>query len=379
MKKYAKYFIPVIIIVVGFLAMNFLISLKKKTPKHEIVISSKIVSTEEVKLQSVVTNISLFGRAATSEPIMLNSEVNGILESGDIDFKVSESFSKGDLICKVDDRQAMYTLNSAKSDLLNALANVLPEIKVDFEHDYRVWQDYFNSCTFDSKLSPLPEVSNDKIHLYLSRFNVYKLYYNVLNLEIILEKHYFYAPFDGSITKANLQAGSSVRVGLLIGEIINTKEMEIAVPVETKNISWIDKNKNVVIKSSEFSKEWTGVITRIGSNVDTRTQTVDIFIKVDNGKDGQILNNVFVEVEFQGKAIENSFAIPSMALYEESYVYLIKDGKLARQNVNLIRRESSRVIISSGIKTGDMIVVEALQGVASGMLAKSKSNLSGAN
>ncbi len=377
MMKYMKYIIPVVIVAVGFVGMNFLTSLKKKTAKQEVEVITKIVSTTEVKLQPVMTHINLFGRATTTEPIMLNSEVNGILEKGNIDFKVSETFSKGDLICKVDDRQALYSLNSAKSDLLNALANLLPEIKVDFEKDYMVWQKYFNNCTFDTKLAPLPEITNDKIHLYLSRFNVYKLFYNVLNLEIVLEKHYFYAPFNGSITKTNIQAGSSVRLGVLIGEIINTQDMEIAVPVDTKNILWIDKHNSVRIRSAEFSNEWTGTITRVGSNIDTRTQTVDVYIKVNQEKENQLLNNVFVEVEFSGKEIENSFAVPSMALYEESYVYLLKDGTLLRQDVKLIRRESSRVIITGGIQTGDIIVVEALQGVASGMLARSKSNMSG--
>ena len=32
-----------------------------------------------------------------------------------------------------------------------------------------------------------------------------------------------------------------------------------------------------------------------------------------------------------------------MALYEESYVYLLNDGKLQRQEVKLARRESDRV------------------------------------
>ncbi len=377
MSKYMKYIIPVIIIAVGVVLMLFLSSLKKKTLKQDPVVASKIVVTEEVKLHPVASHINLFGRAATSEPVMLNSEVNGVLEKGDIDFKVSQKFFKGDLICKIDDRQAKYSLNSAKSDLLNALANVLPEIKVNFENEYTVWQEYFNNCKFDSKITPLPEVTNEKIHLYLSRFNVYKFYYNALSLEIILDKHYFYAPFDGSIIKTNLQVGSSVRIGEQIGEIINTADMEISVPVETKNILWIDKDKNVTIKSKEFSREWSGKISRIGSNIDTRTQTVNLFIKVNQEKNNPLLNGVFVEVEFQGKLVENAFAIPPMALYEESYVYLVKDGRLQKQSVRLVRRESDRVIITDGIKTGDIIVVEALQGVASGMPARSKTNMSG--
>ncbi len=359
--------------------MNWLISLKKKTPKQEPVITSKIVATEIVNLQPIISQIQLFGRAATSSPVQLNSEVTGVLEKGDIEFKVSEEFSKGDLLCKIDDRQAKYSLNSAKSDLLNALANMLPEIKTEFPTEFDIWQTYFNQSNFESKIAPLPKVTHDKIHLYLSRFNGYKLYYNALNLEIILDKYYFYAPFDGSITSTNIQVGSSVRAGTQIGEIINIADMEIAVPVETKNILWVDQDKDVLVRASEFSKEWTGTVTRIGSSIDPKTQTVDIFVKVNQETNNRLLNNVFVEVQFQGKPVEDAFAIPPMALYENSFVYLLKNGKLLKQNVNLIRRENNRVIIKDGINTGDTIVVEAMQGVASGMSASSKKDIVGGN
>ena len=73
--------------------------------------------------------------------------------------------------------------------------------------------------------------------------------------------------------------------------------MEISVPVETNNIGWIDTTNIAKIKSSESPQEWNGNITRIGDNVDMNTQTVNIYIKIDNQNSNQLLNNIFVGVD----------------------------------------------------------------------------------
>ena len=166
-------------------------SFKEDPPEQKRQIKAKIVDAEVVELSDVTSKIIGYGRVNSAQPVILISEVNGILTSGSSPFRPAQNFKNGDILIKVDDRQIRLDINSAKSDLLNALSTVLPEIKVDFPNDFNIWQNYFNSITYDKKLDPLPEINNQKIKLFLSRFNVYKLYYQIRNLEIQLEKHYF--------------------------------------------------------------------------------------------------------------------------------------------------------------------------------------------
>ncbi len=370
MKSSTKIALPILILVIGFVAMWGLLSLKTKTPKRPPEVRTKIVETTVVRLQPVRTKITAYGRVASSQPVLLHAEVAGTLHPGVVPFKPAQSFSKGDLLVKIDDRQARLALNSMISDLLTALATVLPEIKVDFPDEYQLWQDYFDSCRFDKKIAPLPETDNPRVKLFLSRFNVYKLYFSVRNLEILLDKHFFIAPFDGSIVSANLRVGSSVRNGTLLGEIINLEQMEIAVPVEAKDIRWIDRQQPVTFTSSEMPGRWTGKIIRVGSNIDTRTQTVQIYISVDDGPAATLLNGTFLKAHIPGQSIDSAFAVPPKAIYEDGYVYLIIDGKLARRAVRILRRENNQVIVNDGIENGDTLVVEVMQGVAPGMPAK---------
>ena len=360
---------PIGILVIGFILMQVLLSLRSEPPRRIPQARAKMVKAEVVRLDSVASSIIAFGRLTTAQPVVLYSEVNGVLMPGDVTFQPAQSFQKGDLLLKVDDRQARLELNSAKSDLLTALAIVLPEIKVDFPEEYQIWQAYFDKFTFDNKLETLPETKNQKIKLYLSRFNVFKLYFQVRNLEILLNKHYFYAPFSGSIVSADLRVGSTTRGGTRLGELINLENLEVEVPVPSPDVRWIDRDRPVLFTSTEIEGEWKGRIKRIGKTIDQRTQSLQVFMTVNkNGEEG-LYNGVFLRAEIPGLVIPNSFVIPRKALYNEKYVYLIKQGRLDYREVEIARKEADSIILTGGIQNGDTLVTDVLQGVAPGMSA----------
>lgn len=367
--KAKQIYIPVGILAFGFLLMMFLLNTKSEQPKRKQVVRPKVVEAKIIELKDINSEIVAFGRLASSQPIILYSEVAGILEKGSIQFQSASSFRKGDLLIKVDDRQIKLDLNSTKSDFLNALAAVLPEIKVDFPGEYEKYQQYFNNCNFETKLQSLPATKNQKIKLFLTRFNVYKLYYNVKNLEIRLEKHFFYAPFTGSIVSADLHVGSSVRSGSKIGEIINLDNLEVEIPVATHDIRWIKQNKLVILTSSEIEGQWSGKIKRIGKNIDERTQTVQVFVSVESDDKDILVNGVFLKAAIPGNIIKNAVSVPSRAIYNESFVYLVNNKKLDYRKINVVRRQSDSVIVRGEIQNGDTLVTNLLQGVAPGMPA----------
>ena len=352
--------------------MQFLSSFKTTPAKEKPTQSIKIVETRVIAQQDVPAEIIAYGRLASSQPVILYSEVDGTLERGDLPFRPGQSFKKGDLLLKIDTRQIKLDINTSKSELLTALASVLPEIKVDFPEEFSVWQDYFNNCRFDKRIPELPAAANQKIKLYLSRFNVYKIYFTIRDLEILHEKHFFYAPFDGSIITADLRVGSNARPGTRLGEIINLENLEAEMPVSADDIQWIDRSRSVTLTSSEIEGIWTGSIRRIGKTIDKRTQTVQTYIAVDQPGDDNLYDGVFLKATIPGKIIPNAFVVPRKALYEQEFVYVIENERLSYRQVQIVRRQPEYVIVNDGLKDGDLLVVEMLQGVATGMLARPK-------
>ncbi len=144
--------------------------------------------------------------------------------------------------------------------------------------------------------------------------------------------------------------------------------MEVEASIAITDIQWIDYSKPVKITSNQLSGVWQGKIKRISDDIDGQNQTASAFISINNRRD--LVNGVFLKVEIPGKVLKNSLSVSRKALYNEEYVYLIKNGKLDYRKVEIARKETDRALISSGVSQGDTLVTELMQGVAPGMLAK---------
>lgn len=367
MKKALKIVVPAIILLAGFGLMQLFLSMREEPPKMPPSPRQVTANAMVVQLADVEAEIVGFGRLKSAQPVQLISEVAGTLERGDVAFLPGQRFRRGDTLVQVDSRQIRLELSTAKSDFLNALASVLPEIRVDYPDEYATWQNYFDACAFDKPLPELPDAKDRRIKLFLSRYNVYKLYFSIRNQEIRLEKHFFVAPFNGSVVTTELRAGSSVRSGSMIGSIINLDDMEVEVPIPADDVSWIDRSKPVVLTSSEMNGTWYGRVSRVGDAIDKSTQTIPVFVSVGNG--GGLYDGAFLRAEIPGKPVPNAVEVPRKALYNEHYVYLIDRGTLDYRKVNILRKQTTTAIISNGIASGDTLVVELLQGVSRGMPA----------
>jgi RND family efflux transporter MFP subunit len=372
MKKRFLYIIPALILIVGFLLMMWFFSMKEVPTRKSLEPIPKLVETEVVRLSNIPTTITSFGRISSAQPIALYSEVGGTIMRGDLAFQAAQSFKKGQLLLKIDDRRTRYELNSRISEFLKALAGFLAEVKTTFPDEYDRWQQYFDNIEFEKRLSPLPETEDKRMKLYLARFNIYQLYYAILNLEVTLEKHFIYAPFDGSIAEVVLYEGSNVKSGSLLGKIINMENLEVEVPVALADLQWIDYRGKVIVNSSAVPGSFNGSLVRIGSTIDERTQTVPVFVGLKNYRDINLLDGLFMEAEIPGIEIDSAFSIPRRALYGERYVYLIKEGVLEYRQVAIARRENDRIIINGGLHDGDTLVTEILQGAGPGMPAKAR-------
>ena len=370
MKKRIAYGIPLLILLAGVLSFFFFASFRERPPRRTPEEMVKVVEVEPVQLRDIPAEIVAYGRVISAQPVILYSEVTGMLEQGAVPFKPGQQFRRGDLLVKVDTRQIVLDINTTKSELLTALAGVLPEIKIDFPDQYRIWQDYFNRCTFDRPVPELPQAANQKIKLYLSRFNVYKLYFTIRDLEIMYEKHFFCAPFEGSIATADLRIGSNVRPGTKIGEIINLEMLEASLPVPAEDVPWIDHQQPVQLTSAEIPGSWQGRITRIGTTIDTKTQTVQVYVTVDHNFGDGLYDGVFVKAIITGRTIPRAVIVPRRAIYEEQFVYVVRNGVLDYRNVGIARKQPDAVVVTSGLAEGELLVTQMLQGVYSGMRAR---------
>lgn len=270
--------VPALIIGAGVWGMFSLQSSKKETQRPSPTQPTRIVIAESVTLADVPIRLEAFGRMVSQQPVNLINEVEGLLKQGDLAFLVESRFRKGQVLLVVDDRPIKLQIKGQKSALLNALARALPEIRIEYPDLYPAWQAYFDALDFDGDLQELPQAQNSKIKLFLSRFDVYSLYFNIRDLEILRDKHVIRAPFDGVVSSITLRPGATVRAGSQIAQLLNMEQLEVAVEVPVDKLAWISLGMPVTLTAEEMNQSWQGQVSRVGTSLDTETQTLKVYV-----------------------------------------------------------------------------------------------------
>ncbi|MCE7643042.1 efflux RND transporter periplasmic adaptor subunit [Vibrio fluvialis] len=87
------------------------------------------------------------------------------------------------------------------------------------------------------------------------------------------------------------------------------------------------------------------------------------------GQRPPLVRDTFVKVTLIGPPLKEQLAVPVTALHDET-LYLLKDGKLAIQPVNVDFIHNQLAVIKSGLNSGDVVVVSQLQPAVKGMPLK---------
>ena len=96
---------PFVIVLLGVAAMNKLTGMRQEVAARPAEIQPRVVNTSSVSPSAIEARIVAWGRLNSAQPLVLLSEAEGALMSGDIAFQQGQSFERGQLLLRVDDRQ----------------------------------------------------------------------------------------------------------------------------------------------------------------------------------------------------------------------------------------------------------------------------------
>ncbi|NPA44349.1 MAG: HlyD family efflux transporter periplasmic adaptor subunit [Chlorobi bacterium] len=347
-----------------FLAVSTIIamklkSMKKKDAKKEILEKKRYVKTITVKYEDIKSKLKETGRVASKNTVDLSTEVRGKILQGQVALKKGQSFKKGQLLIKIYNEEAKLALQSMKSRFLNSLANILPDLKTDFNENYNTWLNFFKEIDIKKTIPQLPEIKSNKEKIFLASRNIIADYYSIKSSEITLSKYYLYAPFNGTYTMVYAETGAVANPGQKIASMIRTDKLELEIPIEVENINFVHKGQTVSIISSYDNNEFKGKIIRISDFVDPKTQSVSVFIDISAHKNSRVYQGEYMTAIFSDIMIKDAIEVQRGAVFNQNDVYVVEDGKLKKQTVNILKVNDETVIIN-GLPEGTKIVNEAL-------------------
>jgi multidrug efflux pump subunit AcrA (membrane-fusion protein) len=350
--------------------MRFLAAQKEDLRRRPPIEAKRYVNAQPVKYGRVISPVTApGGRLASVAEVDIIAEASGRIQQGEVSLKKGADFSRGDVLFVVYPDEAALALKASKSQFLNTLANLLPDIKIDFPQYEEGLMEFFSSISLDDPLPPFPEVEDEKLKIFLTSRNVLSQYYNIRKDELQLSRRTTIAPFTGTFTQVNMEVGSYANAGSRVARAIKTDELELEVPIETFDAEWIRLGDKVKVFSDRRGVSSVGEVIRKGQFVDPNTQSQSIFILLKNHHSPNLLAGEYYRAEFPGHPVDGVMEIPRNCVFNTNEVFVIVDNRLEKRTINVIK-VNENTLIFNGLEEGEVLVTQPLINVLEGTLVE---------
>ncbi len=340
---------------------------KKQRPAPAKVV--KTVFTDTVQNGVVQIVIPANGNLIAKRRVELYSEVQGVFRGTGKLFRPGQTYNNGQTIIRVDAAEYYASVQSAKSNLYNSIAAIMPDLRLDFPDIFPKWQSYLNGFDLEKSTPKLPEMTSEKENFFITGRGIVSSYYNVKNLEQRLGKFNIRAPFTGILTEALVTEGSLIRNGQKLGEFIDPSVYEMEVALGKRYANLLKVGETVVLNTLDKSKTYSGRVSRVNGSIDATTQTINAYIEVI---DNDLKEGMYLEANLNAKSESDAIEVSRSLISDQNQMFVVKDSLLDLIDVNPVYFSNTKAVVK-GIPNGTVIISKPTPGAYAGMLVQAYS------
>ncbi len=390
----------------------------KPAPAPQAVRPVRTIKVGDLK---AITGREFPGRAKARDEVDLSFRVSGSLVSLPVD--VGSQVKTGDVIAAIDPRDFQAALDTNQGNLERAKANLLamergarPEeieqLKAALaqaessykqayaEHERNVslikTQSISKSefdVTYARASRTAAEVKSAREALNIGqagarpedleakRAEIKALEAAVTNAKNQLDYSVLKAPFDGKVAARYVDNFQTVQAKQTIVRLLDISKVEVTIQVPESLISLVPQVKKTICRFDALpGKEFIGEVTKVGSEASQTTRTYPVTVAVDQPEDAQILPGMAATVRRQPEENEAAAApdliVPPSALFtteagQGSCVWVVgADKKVARKAVKTGNLTPVGLVVTQGLKPGDLVVTAGVNSLREGQEVK---------
>jgi RND family efflux transporter MFP subunit len=320
--------------------------------------SPRAVRVEPVTSKDLPIRVTSVGRLAPDREVVISAEVPGILMQYNAD--VGGKVSAGETLAQLDPLDYKLALKEAEANLRSARIQLSMRKK---------------SYTRANRLLPekaiTPELFDQAETAYqAAQTTVSQLETMLAMAKRRLDKTAIKTPFGGHVTARYVETGQNIATGSPIMKIADMKAMRVKIYINELEYVHVDEDDPVTVTVEAFSQApLTGRVDKIGIQADSRTNTFEVEILVEN-PEFKLKAGLTARVSIQSKVIPNAVMIAqNTVLFREDRkeVFVLDADDLAEARVvTLGRMDGSEVEITEGLKAGDRLIISGAQYVKPG-------------
>ncbi len=288
--------------------------------------------------------------------------VTGRLQTRDVD--VGSTVKTGDKIAAIDPTDLKNQVQAAQAQVTAAQAAVDQAAPEEAAKRQLLKQGFTTQADYNQALKALQSAQAD---LAAAEANL-RLAQDQLKYADLS------SPVDGVVTKTGADPGQVVQAGQMIVEIadINALDAVFSVSQRIANLAKVGIPVTVWLQSDP-TKKVEGAVRQISPNADPTTGTYTVKVGLtDPPPEIRIGSLVRGRAESTGSDV---FSVPPTALVQTGdkpavWVVAPDTGAVKLTTVTVVRYDTDAVLISDGLKKGDLVVIAGVNSLAEGQIVK---------
>ena len=290
-------------------------------------------------------------------------------------FREGQDVKTGDLLYQIEKVQYQAAVDQAKANLASAQALVVND-QLQYNRQAQLVRDQF---------SPQSQVDQLKSNLDSDQAKVLQAQAALTQAEVNLDYTDIRAPIDGRIGITRYTVGNLVNPASgVLATIVSQDPIYVLFPVSVRdldNIRAARRQENgdlakidirIRLANGEEYKQ-RGVWNLTDPQVDHQTDTLLMRATIAN-PDRQLIDGEFVTAIIEERREQPRLVVPQAALQidQSGYYALVVDGqhKVEQRRIETGPERGTDVVVTSGLKEGDNVIVDGVQKVRPGQLVQ---------
>lgn len=373
-----KKFLPVVIIS-ALLGLAVLVFLNPPKSEHVAETLARELAVEVLELQAKPYQVMLqsYGTVKPRTQSELVPQVSGKIVSISPNFRNGGFFEAGDLLVEIDSRDYQANVNNAAANLIDVQQALVQE-QAQVTQAKEDWQRLGNKGKAPILVLREPQLKAAQAKVLAAEALLDTAQAN-------LERTRIEAPYAGRMLEKKVDVGQVVSANTSLADIYAIDTIEVRLPLKNRDLSYIelpesfrfgDKQQSLpaVQLVSELGRleRWQGKIVRTEGAIDAASQQLYVIAQIDDpygwaARDRQPLKiGQYVTAEIEGRILKDALVLPNSAIYQATYVYIVREGLLLRRDIDIAWQNKDEAIVSAGLAPGDQLVITPLGQVASG-------------
>lgn len=365
--------IPLVIIIVAFVAAAVMISARKPPEQVPVEVPAFLVDAKEVYSENVSFIVHSQGNVVPRNKTTLSAQVSGQVVSLSESFIAGGTFKKGDVLATLEQDDYRTDLKLAEAELAQAQAALQEEIARG-----KVAEQEWRSV---KSVAP-PELGLRKPQLAKEQANVKAQEAKLERAKRNLSRTQIIAPYNGIVVERSIDLGQFVSTGSSIGMIYSTDTAEVRLPIADSDLMFVsiasqtDEGAPVKLSATVggVMRSWEGKLVRSEGVLDTGSRVIYAIVEVEdpyavNGERGAPLRfGQFVEAQITSRQTENLMVLPRSILRLDNTILTVNDNReIEIKPVEIARTTAKDVFIQSGLEEGSLVVTSAVPNPYNGM------------